>query len=48
MSFALLCPGQGAQAVGMGRDFYDNFGVARRVYDQADKHLGFGAFEALF
>jgi [acyl-carrier-protein] S-malonyltransferase len=41
MSLALLCPGQGAQHVGMGKDFYDAFGVARRVYDQADKHLGF-------
>jgi [acyl-carrier-protein] S-malonyltransferase len=25
----------------MGKDFYNAFGVARRVYDQADKHLGF-------
>ncbi len=42
MPLALLCPGQGAQHVGMGRDFYDGFGVARRVFDQADQHLGFG------
>lgn len=41
MTLALLCPGQGAQHVGMGRDFYTSFGVARRVYDQADKALGF-------
>ena len=41
MSLALLCPGQGAQHVGMGRDFYEGFGVARRVFDQADQHLGF-------
>jgi [acyl-carrier-protein] S-malonyltransferase len=25
----------------MGKDFFEGFGVARRVYDQADKHLGF-------
>jgi [acyl-carrier-protein] S-malonyltransferase len=25
----------------MGKDFYNAFGVARRIYDQADKHLGF-------
>jgi [acyl-carrier-protein] S-malonyltransferase len=25
----------------MGKDFFNTFGVARRVYDQADKHLGF-------
>jgi [acyl-carrier-protein] S-malonyltransferase len=41
MTTALLCPGQGAQQVGMGKDFFEGFGVARRVYDQADKHLGF-------
>jgi [acyl-carrier-protein] S-malonyltransferase len=38
---ALLCPGQGAQHVGMGKDFHDAFGVARRIYEQADKALGF-------
>lgn len=41
MPLALICPGQGAQHVGMGRDFYDRFGVAARVYDTADKALGF-------
>lgn len=41
MTLALLCPGQGAQHVGMGRDFAASFGVASRVFDQADKHLGF-------
>jgi len=41
MTLALLCPGQGAQHVGMGKDFYNAFAVARRIYDEADKHLGF-------
>src|ERR1035437_8834557 len=41
MTLALLCPGQGAQHVGMGKGFYATYGVARRVYDQADKALGF-------
>src|SRR5271154_1811958 len=41
MSLALLCPGQGAQHISMGKDFYNTFGVAGRIYDQADKHLGF-------
>ena len=41
MPTALLCPGQGAQAVGMGKDFYARFGVAARVFDTADKALGF-------
>ena len=38
---ALLFPGQGAQAVGMGRDVADRFAVARRVFDEANEALGF-------
>jgi len=48
MTLALLCPGQGAQQVGMGKDFYTTFGVARRVYDQADKYLGFSLTKLCF
>ena len=48
MPLALLCPGQGAQAVGMGKDFYNAFGVARRIYDQADKQLGFSLSKFCF
>ena len=36
-----LFPGQGAQAVGMGSDFYKNSLEARSVFDQADRSLGF-------
>jgi [acyl-carrier-protein] S-malonyltransferase len=38
---ALLCPGQGAQHVGMGKDFASRFGVAARIFETADKALGF-------
>lgn len=48
MPLALLCPGQGAQVVGMGRDFYDGFGVARSVYDFADAELGFSLSRLCF
>lgn len=37
---AFLFPGQGSQAVGMGKDLYDNFEAAKNVFDSADKILG--------
>ena len=37
---AFLFPGQGSQAVGMGKDLYDNFEAAKNVFDSAYKILG--------
>ena len=36
---AYVFPGQGAQYQGMGKDFFDNFEEAKRVYNFADKIL---------
>jgi [acyl-carrier-protein] S-malonyltransferase len=44
----ILCPGQGAQAVGMGKDFYQSSPAARAVFDQADDFLGFNLAEVCF
>ncbi|MFC2012585.1 ACP S-malonyltransferase [Chloroflexota bacterium] len=38
---AYVFPGQGAQSVGMGRDFYDSFASAKAIFAQADEVLGF-------
>ena len=41
MKFALLFPGQGAQYVGMGKEVFEQFPTARRLYEKADQILGF-------
>jgi len=41
MGVAYLLPGQGAQAVGMGKAFYDRFESSRAIYKRANGHLGF-------
>lgn len=38
---AFLYPGQGAQKVGMGQDFYEQSGYAKEIYDEASSMLGF-------
>lgn len=41
MTIAHLFPGQGSQAIGMGRDVYERVPAARELFDQADDILGF-------
>ena len=48
MAYALVFPGQGAQKVGMGKDFYDGFAVSRSVFEQADEALGFSLSDIIF
>jgi len=40
MKRAFLFPGQGAQMVGMGKDIYEKYEVARKIYDEAEKISG--------
>jgi [acyl-carrier-protein] S-malonyltransferase len=45
---ALLFAGQGAQAVGMGKDLAAEFPVAANLFKQADEILGFGLSRTAF
>ncbi len=45
---ALLFPGQGSQAVGMGKIFYDASTVAKDIFEQADETLGFSLSKLCF
>ena len=45
---AFVFPGQGAQYVGMGKDFYENFETAKAIYDLAKEATGLDVAELCF
>jgi [acyl-carrier-protein] S-malonyltransferase len=40
-TIALLFPGQGSQSIGMGKDLFDKYPIARQTFEEADDALGY-------
>lgn len=45
---AFIFPGQGAQACGMGKDFYEQTETGKRIFDKATQLMGFSMPELCF
>jgi [acyl-carrier-protein] S-malonyltransferase len=45
---ALIFPGQGSQAVGMGKDLAEKYPVARQTFEEADEALGYKLSQVCF
>lgn len=45
---AYVFPGQGAQYVGMGKDLYEGFSLAKELFNKANKILGFEITKLMF
>ncbi|MEL0201363.1 MAG: ACP S-malonyltransferase [Flavobacteriaceae bacterium] len=45
---AYIFPGQGAQFPGMGKELYENFSLAKKRFEQANKLLGFDISSIMF
>src|SRR5687768_6935091 len=45
---AIIFPGQGSQSPGMGKELFENFPVARQVFEEADDALDFAISRLCF
>ena len=45
---AYVFPGQGAQVVGMGKDFYEKSDISKKIFDKATELLGFDMAKLCF
>lgn len=46
--YAFIFPGQGSQSIGMGKEFYDNFTLAKELFDEASEAIKIDMKELLF
>ncbi len=47
-TIALLFPGQGSQSIGMGKDLFEKYPIARQTFDEADDALGYKLSQLCF
>lgn len=45
---AFIFPGQGSQTVGMGKEFFDNYAIAKKMFKEADDALGYSIMDMCF
>ena len=45
---AFVFPGQGSQAVGMGKELAETYPIARETFDEADSTLGFALSQLMW
>ena len=41
-------PGQGSQFIGMSRDFYENFDIAKKTFDEIEEYIGINLKKIIF
>ena len=45
---SLVFPGQGSQKIGMGKEFFDNFQIAKEVFQNVDESLSQNLSKLIF
>jgi len=45
---AFIFPGQGSQYPGMGKELFENYDEAKKIFDEADKRLGYSMSQLCF